>query len=62
MSVKSKTRQARRAKAATDPQRETARKRRPATATENRAAGEIMRSLLNAITFGALEPAPESRA
>lgn len=37
-------------------------KRAPAKAAEQRAAGEIMRALLNAITFGALEPAPPSRA
>ena len=33
----------------------------PATVQEKRAAGAIMGALLEAITFGTLEPAPQSR-
>ena len=60
MSVKSKTRQQRRAKHPSAHHVEPSKKR--AEEQENRAAGEIMSALLNAITFGALEPAPPSRA
>jgi hypothetical protein len=64
MSVKSKARQTRRAKPeSTAPARANrAKKHVPVKAVEKRAAGEIMSALLNAITFGALEPAPPSRA
>ena len=34
----------------------------PVKAEERRAAGAIMGALLEALTFGALEPTPESRA
>lgn len=63
MSVKSKARQTRRAKNESPVRGEgTKRAIVPAKPSEKRAAGEIMSALLNAITFGALEPAPESRA
>jgi hypothetical protein len=65
MSVKSKARQIRRShkhESAAPAPREEATPHVPAKPAEKRAAGEIMGALLNAITFGALEPAPQSRA
>ena len=61
MTVKSKARRMRRAKHESV-SAERATTHVPVKAEEKRAAGAIMGALLDAITFGTLEPSPESRA
>ena len=57
MTVKSKARRVRRA----NQESASPKKHVPVTAEEKRAAGAIMGALLDAITLGTLEPAPQSR-
>lgn len=62
MSVKSKARRIRRAKQERTVPKDQATQHVPVKAEEKRAAGAIMGALLEAITFGALETVPQSRA